>query len=101
MSDNEYQLLDTQAFTDFLSSKEDILRRYNDLNSSYENAISRLLSNWEGRGADAFADDSAKVRTNINGIYDILKLMCDTLTDCLTIFDNCDTSLGESNRDTR
>ena len=99
MLDIRYQLLDSRAFDEFLSSKDEILSTYAHLNNDYERIRRTLLADWEGRGADAFSSDSSKVRTNLNGIYEILKLMCDTLTDCRLIFEACDSSLGDGNRE--
>ena len=68
------------------------------INTTYDDIVKTLLSNWVGEGADAFEIDAKKVKANINDIYDILKLMCDTLTDCRQIFDECDKALGDYNR---
>ncbi len=98
MSDGGYVTLDTRAFDSFISQKEAILSRYNEINDDYDSIVRTLLENWIGEGADAFAEDASNVKANIVGIYDILKTMCDTLTDCRQIFEECDTSLGEYNR---
>ena len=84
---SEYVLLDTKSFDTFMAQKE-----------SLDDIVKTLLSNWVGEGADAFEIDAKKVKANINDIYDILKLMCDTLTDCRQIFDECDKALGDYNR---
>ncbi len=94
----EYVLLDTKAFDAFIEQKDDILRRYDDVNTRYDEIVRTLLENWVGQGADAFRSDAKNVKANISGIYDILKTMCDTLTDCRQVFDECDHSLGEFNR---
>ena len=95
---NEYVVLDTKAFDAFIEQKESLVQRYNDINTTYDEVVQNLLNNWVGRGAEAFRIDAKKVKANIGGIYDILKIMCDTLTDCRQIFDECDKSLGEYNR---
>lgn len=99
MKDNGYVLLDTKAFDRALSRKDDLIRSYDSLNNEYDRIIKKLLSNWKGKGADAFKKDAQTVKTNIIGIYDILRMMCDTLTDCKSMFDECDSSLGQYNRD--
>ncbi|MBQ8298187.1 MAG: hypothetical protein IJX77_10445 [Ruminococcus sp.] len=91
-------LLDTRAFDEFINQKETLVRRYDAINTKYDKLVSDLLDDWSGRGAQAFASDAEKVKANISGIYDILKIMCDTLTDCKEIFSECDRSLGEYNR---
>jgi len=96
---NEYGLLDTQAFKTFLSQKAEILQRYKTLNDKYDDTIDRLLDNWEGQGATAFDNDSTRVRANIHGIYEALKMVFDMLEDCLIIFENQDAQLGEHNRE--
>lgn len=98
MSDNGYVLLDTKAFDEAIDRKQDLINSYNSLNQEYDRIVNNLLSNWKGRGAAAFQKDALTVKKNIVGIYDILKTMCDTLTDCKEIFAECDHALGEFNR---
>ncbi len=95
---NGYNVLDTRAFDAAIAKKQSLINTYNSLNEEYDRIVSSLLANWKGRGADAFKKDAITVKTNIVGIYDILKTMCDTLSDCKEIFAECDTALGEYNR---
>ncbi len=95
---SECVLLDTRAFDDFLNSKDTLLKKYDEINTRYESIVNTLLQDWKGAGAAAFEDDAKMVKANITGIYDILKTMCDTLTDCRKIFEECDKALGEYNR---
>ncbi|MBP3250214.1 MAG: hypothetical protein J6M48_07680 [Ruminococcus sp.] len=97
-NNGEYTFLNTKAFDAFIEQKESILQRYNGINSTYDEIVRTLLDNWIGRGADAFRSDAKKVKENISGIYDVLKLMCDTLTDCRQVFAECDHALGDFNR---
>ena len=94
----EYKLLDTGAFTSFITSQGKLKQRYQDIQTGYTKAVEDLLKDWKGRGADAFREDSEKVISNLIGIQDILSTMCDTLTDCYEIFSECDQSLGKNNR---
>ena len=98
MQDNGYNLLDTKAFDRAIEMKEGLLTEYDAINSEYDRIVKTLLGEWEGMGADAFRDDATKVKTNITGIDDILKMMCDTLTDCRDIFREADLALGNFNR---
>lgn len=98
MEDNGYVVLDTKAFDAAIAKKADLINSYNALNTEYDRIVSALLSNWKGKGAAAFKKDAQTVKTNIVGIYDILKIMCDTLTDCRSVFAECDSALGEYNR---
>ena len=98
MPGDGYVLLDTKAFDMALSQKQDLINKYDALNSRYDAIVSSLAANWKGRGASAFLKDAQTVKTNIVGIYDILKIMCDTLTDCKSIFSECDSALGTFNR---
>ncbi len=98
MHEEEYVVLDTRAFDAAIARKQDLIRSYNALNTEYDRIVNTLLANWKGRGATAFQKDAQTVKTNIVGIFDILKTMCDTLTDCKEIFAECDTALGECNR---
>ncbi len=87
--------LDTKAFDAVKDLQNQLVADYDKINSDYERIISTLLANWEGRGADAFREDATKVKTNIGGIYDILKIMCDTLDDCRKVFTEADSGNGE------
>lgn len=98
MANNEYVTLDTRSFDAFIESKDSLIKQYDELNTEYDRIVSALLANWKGRGAAAFAKDAKTVKTNIVGIYDILKILCDTLTDCRSIFEECDAGLGDYNR---
>jgi len=98
MADNGYNVLDTRAFDAFIAKRESIVNRYNEISNTYDDIVKSLLNNWVGKGAIAFRSDAKRVKANITGIYDILNMMCDTLTDCRQIFDECDRSLGNFNR---
>lgn len=98
MSDNEFVVLNTKAFDEALEKKQGLIDSYNAINKEYDRIVKNLMANWKGRGATAFQKDAKTVKTNIVGIFDILKTMCDTLTDCKEIFAECDTALGEYNR---
>ena len=99
MRDNGYVVLDTKAFDEAIARKQGLINSYNALNEEYDRIVKTLMENWKGRGAAAFQKDATTVKTNIVGIFDILKTMCDTLCDCKEIFSECDASLGECNRD--
>lgn len=87
--------LDTKAFDAVKDLKDELKADYDKINDDYDKIISTLLTNWEGRGADAFREDTTKVKTNISGIYDILKTMCDTLDDCREVFAEADNGNGD------
>lgn len=96
---SEYKLLKTETFQNFIDSQADIKKRYDEIRRRYSEIVKELCENWKGKGAEAFREDSEKVMTNITGIQDILNTVCDTLNDCLEIFDECDSSLGKANQD--
>lgn len=98
MQDNGYRVLDTRAFDKAISRKQGLIESYTSLNDEYDRIVSTLLVNWQGRGADAFRKDAQTVKTNIVGIFDILKMMCDTLEDIREVFAECDAGLGDYNR---
>lgn len=93
----ECKVLDTRSFDEFLSNKNRLIQRYDELTREYDEIVSTLSSNWKGRGADAFKKDAENVKANIAGIRDILIIMCDTLESCKEIFMECDTALGQAN----
>lgn len=98
MSDSGFVVLDTKAFDGAIAKKQGLINSYNVLNQEYDRIVNDLMANWKGRGATAFQKDAMTVKTNIVGIFDILKTMCDTLSDCKEIFSECDAALGEYNR---
>lgn len=95
---DQYLCLDTKAFDAAINTKDALLNAYVEINADYDRIINKLMTNWKGKGAIAFSSDAKTVKSNIIGIFDILKIMCDTLTDCRAIFGECDASLGEYNR---
>lgn len=98
MDEHGYICLDTKAFDAAIAKKEHLISLYNEINEDYDRIVDNLRKNWKGRGAIAFQIDAQAVKTNIVGIFDILKIMCDTLVDCREIFRECDSALGEYNR---
>lgn len=95
---DDYIVLDTRAFDNALAQKQSLINRYDEINNQFDAIVASLASNWKGRGATAFLKDAQTVKTNIVGIYDIMRIMFDTLTDCKTVFSECDSSLGAFNR---
>jgi uncharacterized protein YukE len=94
-----YNTLDTRAFDNFIYEKSSLISTYNGLCEEYNSIVSTLYDAWKGRGAEAFESDTQKVKTNLIGVQDILKTVCDILIDCRAVFGECDTSLGSLNRD--
>ena len=97
--DNGFVLIDTSIIDEVIGRKDHLVSEYDAINTEYERIIADLLKEWKGKGANAFKNDAEKVKTNIAGIYDILKIMCDTLEDCKSIIAEADTALGEYNRE--
>ncbi len=96
---NEFVLIDTSLIDKAIGKRDHLVSEYDAINREYDRIVSELLNHWKGRGAIAFKSDAGKVKTNISGIYDILKIMCDTLEDCKSIIAEVDTSLGEYNNE--
>lgn len=99
MAEQGYKLLDTGMIQKAVAKRDDILQKYDKINSDYDAIVKKLLENWKGDGAESFEKDAKNVKANLTGVYEILKIMCDTLQDCLSVFQECDTGLGEYNRD--
>ena len=98
MADDGFVLLDTRCFDQAIAMRPSLVQQYEKIDTTYTETVETLLKNWKGRGAEAFADDARTVKTNITGIFEILKVMCDTLEDCREVFAECDKSLGDYNR---
>lgn len=94
----EYKLLDTSKFDIFIEQSNEWIEEYARIQKEYDRIVNTLENNWKGKGAKAFLLDAKEVKTNITGIGDILKTMCDILYDCKDVFTQSDTSLGNNNR---
>lgn len=94
--------LDTTKFIEFIEEKPKLLTEYERLLNKYDEIVNTLTGTegkWKGVGADAFASDAKIVKTNIVGLGDILATMCNTLQDALEIFDECDKSIRQTNKE--
>jgi uncharacterized protein YukE len=99
MTMSEYKLLDTGVFNVFIDKQGEFVKEYNAIKEEYDSIVSDLTDIWRGRGADAFRSDANTVKSNIVGIGDMLRTMCDMLIDCRDVFHECDTAVGNSNRE--
>ena len=99
MSKTECTTIDTRSFEAVMDLRAELIRDYDKINSEYDRIERTLLENWEGRGSNAFRDDSRKVRTNIGGISDILNIMSDVLIDCREVIRMSDQQAGAVNAD--
>ena len=43
---SEYVLLDTKSFDTFMAQKESLVQRYHQINTTYDDIVKTLLSNW-------------------------------------------------------
>lgn len=98
-STSEYRCIDTRVFDKCIDGQKTYVARLEAINQSYAQLISKMESEWKGKGADAFFDDAKKVRTNLRGITDILATMSDILKDCRSCVDQVDKQLGGYNRE--
>lgn len=96
---SEYKLLDTHYFDEFIKQTTKWNNEYIRIQKQYDAIIEYLDDNWKGKGAQAFQEDAKLVKSNIAGIGDILKTMCDMLYDCKDVFSESDQVLGENNRE--
>ncbi len=84
-----------------MQQRSSLISRYDEITQRYKAIVKGLTEGdpvgWKGSGAEAFKEDSAKVIANLSGIKDILTTMCDTLSDCLEIYQECDSELKKNN----
>jgi uncharacterized protein YukE len=95
MSNAAVRVIDTNAFHDVMSMREELLKEYDQINTDFDTIRDTLLSNWKGKGADEFKMDAVNVKRNIGGINVVLKTMSDTLLDCLDEIKNTDNESGD------
>lgn len=98
MENGKLEVLDTSTFDSFLAKRDGWISAYKKILKDYDETVKDLKKSWAGSGADAFMRDIDTVQLNLAGMKDILETMCDTLQDCLLIYRECDTTLGELNR---
>lgn len=99
MNDDSFVLIDTAKIDEAMAMRDDLLRQYDEVNIMFDEIVEKLLQNWSGSGANAFRADAGTVKTNIGGIYDILKIMCDTLEDCKYVIGETDKELRKVNEE--
>lgn len=90
-------LHDTAIIKAEMAKKEYFLQRYNDIQSEYSRIIKILLENWKGEGADSFKEDTDIIGKNILNLFEILKAMSDTLTDCVSLLEEKSKALSDYN----
>ena len=93
-----YVRLETSVINSVLNRRSELLEEYNGIREEFDKIVNKLAENWKGQGADAFRDDAESVRKHFVIVSDILKIMFDTLYDCRVLMAECDTGLGEFNR---
>ena len=91
--------LDTRKIDEAIGMRDKLLKTYSAIQDDFDAIEEKLLLNWKGKGADEFKKDAQIVRTNIAGLNDVLQTMCDMLQDCRDIFAECDSTLGEFNKE--
>lgn len=97
MKTTDYQVWASLPFEKAIAKKDVFIERYNRINNMYDSTVNTLMQNWKGAGANAFYDDAKTVKANITGIFDTMKIMCDTLVDILAIIKELDQKLGWAN----
>ena len=49
-----------------VAKRDDILQKYDKINSDYDAIVKKLLDNWKGDGAEAFEKDAQNVKAKIS-----------------------------------
>lgn len=71
MAEHGYNLLNTGMIQKAVAKRDDILQKYDKINSDYDAIVKKLLDNWKGDGAEAFEKDAQNVKANLTGVYEI------------------------------
>ena len=95
---SKFKLLDTSSFDNFINNKNKFIDTYESIQKDYIKIVDELMENWKGKGAEAFYKDAMEIKTNISNIGEILQTMCDMLIDCKKIYEECDKSIKEVNK---
>ncbi len=93
---NEYVCIDTRVFDKCIQKKDKFIKQYAAITTRYLQILRKM--EWVGEGASAFISDANKVRTNLTGIGDILSTMCNVISDCRSVIEQTDKTLGDANR---
>lgn len=95
----DFKKIETAEMDKFIQNEWKYTREFEDIKKQYHSIVDELMLDWKGYGADAFRDDANVVISNLAGIGDTLSSICDILNDCRDIFEECDNSLAQNNRD--
>ena len=95
---SQYNVIDLKVLLAFAKKKNALIEKYNAINRKYDKTVETLTSKWQGEGAKAFKSDAKNIKTNLIALKDVLSTLCDTISDSVTAFDECDVALGESNK---
>ena len=88
--------LDTISFGPTIQALTSSIQLFNDLRNGVNTTTNEVtnLSNWRGRGRDAFLDDSNKIRRNLQDINDILREMRDALQQAHNNYNSTDRNMA-------
>lgn len=90
---------DVEKLQTFVTESQDLVNVFNNIKLEFEDINTRLLSIWEGAGAEAYKQEAEHILENVGGLEENLKEMNENVLQ--TIIDNyskLDDDLAEFNK---
>ena len=96
MAESGFVSVDISKISKFESDSAEAIAEFSAIKSRFESINAVLLGKWEGKGADAYRQETDHILENIGGIKDVLDSINNSvIKECYQQLDN---DLGEFNR---
>lgn len=90
---------DIGKISEFERRSQEAITEYDAITTKFNEINATLLGKWEGKGADAYKNETDHILENIGGIKDVLDgLNNGVVKDIKENYNKLDTELGEFNR---
>ncbi|MDR1960701.1 MAG: WXG100 family type VII secretion target [Gracilibacteraceae bacterium] len=87
--------LDTVNFDPTITAYASHIIKYEEIVRGMDSAVITLLQNWQGKGRNAFEEDSKQVRQNLQDIREIMENIRDALDNARNLYQEADTQLSQ------
>lgn len=88
--------LDTKSFNDTISTFQDCIERYEEIEKGVAKSTDALLDSWKGKGRIAFEKNFKQVQLNLSDIREILYSLKDALSSARDSYAMVDSDIGSS-----
>ena len=99
MAESGFVSVDISKISKFQSDSAEAIAEFSAIKSRFESINAVLLGKWEGKGADAYRQETDHILENIGGIKDVLDSINNSvIKDIKECYQQLDNDLGEFNR---